>query len=226
MIAHNRENAVAKLKTLPNYCNLNYIIPQISKSKFIVVNGIQSAGTLFPFGASILDNVGHLEILGSHLSFTGILQDDLELHMKKRYVSCIKFYNFCRENRLAPLSVKIKVLKACVMGSLLYNCETLGNKVPKELETVYHKLIRCAFQVRSNTHVLLLYVECGLLPLKALIESRRFKFYQRLPTITQFSARHLAFDKLREDPTSNFQHYVELGDKYSSHREIYKFHLS
>ena len=42
----------------------------------------------------------------------------------------------------------------------------------------------------------------------------------------QFSARHLAFDKLREDPTSYFQHYVELGDKYSSHHEIYKFHLN
>ena len=113
MIAHNRENAVAKLKTLSNYCNLNYIIPQISKCKFIVVNGIQSDGTTLPFGASILDNVGHLKILGSHLSFTGILQNELELHMKKRYVSCIKFYNFCRENRLAPLSVEIKVLKAC-----------------------------------------------------------------------------------------------------------------
>ena len=97
---------------------MNYIIPQISKCKFIVVNGIQSDGTPLPFSASILDNVGHLEILGSHFSFTGILQDGLELHTKKRYVSCIKFYNFCRENRLAPLSVKIKVLKACVMGSL------------------------------------------------------------------------------------------------------------
>ena len=97
----------------------------------------------------------------------------------------------------------------------------------KELEIVYHKLIRCAFQVRSNTPVLLLYVECGLLPLKALIESRQFKFYQRFPTtITQFSARHLEFDKLREDPTSYFQHYVDLGDKYSSHHEIYKFHLN
>ena len=42
---------------------------------------------------TVLKNVDHLEILGSHIAESGSLNDDLDLHMKKRFSSCIKFYN-------------------------------------------------------------------------------------------------------------------------------------
>ena len=227
LIADSRENAAAKLRTLSVYCKLNYIVPQVSKCKFLTINGDSSDNAPILFDGSFLKNVNYLEILGSHISSTGLLQKDLELHMSKRYASCIKFYNFCRENKLAPLSVKIKVLKACVMGSLLYNCETFSWKIPRELEMVYHKLIRCVLQVRSNTPTLLLYIESGLLPLKALIESRQFKFFHRfLTTIIPISARQLSFNKLKEDPSPYLKHYIQLTEKYDSHHDIYKIHLT
>ena len=199
----------------------------MTKCKFIAVNGDQDDIEPLPFGDSSLENVDHLEILGSHISASGLLQDELELHMTKRYKSCIKFYNFCRENKLAPLSVKIKALKACVMSSLLYNCETFGNKLPKTLEAVYNKLLRCALQVRANTPILLLYIETGLLPIKALVEVRHLKYFNRFPTtLLEASNRQVLFEKLSEDPSSYLKYYVQLAETYNNHHEIYSSHLN
>ena len=40
LLADDRENAIDKLKTLDSYCKSNHIIPQISKCKFLTINGI------------------------------------------------------------------------------------------------------------------------------------------------------------------------------------------
>ena len=226
LLATSRENAISKLKTLAHYCKLNYIIPQISKCEFLTINGDNKTDKKpLPFGDSLLKHVEKLTLLGSHISVSGLLKDDLELHMAKRYSSCIKFYNFCRENKLAPISVKIKVLKACVINSLLYNCETFGNRIPKGLETTYHKLLRCTFNVRPNTPVLLLYIESGLLPLKALILARQFKFFKRFPsTIVSLSNRYYLLEALKNDPSSYLRHYIQLAGQYESHHQIYEFY--
>ena len=226
LLAVSRADAIEKLKTLCNYCTQNYIVPQFTKCEFVAINGEENVDTVsLPFGSSFLDHVNHLTILGSHVSSSGRLTDDLELHMKKRYSSCMKFYNFCRQNKLAPLSIKIKVLKACVVNSLLHNCETWGKPVPDGLETLYNKLIRCALNVRSNTPTLLMYIEAGLLPIKAVIEARQYKFFKRFPsTIEALSSRDHLFKALIDDPSSYLKHYILLEQRYESHQDIYKFH--
>jgi hypothetical protein len=227
LLATVRNCAMSKLQTLSDYCNLNHILPQFTKCMFIVVNGSSDDRAPLPFGNSLLKNVGHLEILGSHLSQSGSLREELELHMKKRFGSCIKFFNFCNENKLAPLSVRLKALHACVMSSLLYNCETFGDKIPKSLETTYHKLIRSALKVRTNTPVLLLYIESGMLPIRALIEARQFKFFDRFKTSLQENGdRSIVFKKLMDDPSKYLQHYITLQTKYNNHREIYKSYIN
>ena len=63
-------------------------------------------------------------------------------------------------------------------NNLICICETFGNKVPVGLEAI----LRCVFNVRSNTPILLLYIESGLLPIKALIEARQLKCFKRFPS--------------------------------------------
>ena len=67
---------------------------------------------------------------------------------------------FIRSNKLAPLSVKVKVLKACVITSLLYNCETFSYMIVKDQESQYYKLIKCT--LRQSTPNLLVLIESGL----------------------------------------------------------------
>ena len=227
LLATLRNSAISKLQTLSEYCSLNYILPQFTKCMFIVINGDSEDRKPLPFGNSLLQNVNHLEILGSHISQSGSLTEELELHMKKRFSSCIKFFNFCKENRLAPLSVRLEALRACVTTSILYNCETFGDKVPKNLETTYHKLIRTALGVRTNTPVLLMYIESGMLPIRALIEARQFKYLPRFQdSLDATGDRVVVFNELLRDPSTYLRHYLTLHSKYNNHRDIYRSYIN
>ena len=226
LLATLRDEAIAKLQTLRQYCNINYIRPQTTKCKFIVIDGSQSDKCPLPFGDDYLKDTDHLEILGSHIAGSGMLAEDLELHMKKRFMSCIKFFNFCHENKLAPVSVKLNTLRACVTYSLLYNCEAFGPTLPDKLETIYNKLIRTALQVRTNTPALILYIESGLLPIRAIIEARQHKYLKRFEeSLKPQSERKLVFEGLRNDPSVFLKHYIKLQETYQDHHEIYQHHL-
>ena len=134
---------------------MNHIIPQYSKCEVVVVNGKEIDRTPLPFGDNFLKNVDYITLLGSHLTNDASMRE-MKLHVEKRYKSVIKVYNFIRSNKGAPLQVKIKVLKSCVISSLLQNCETFGSYIPKELESTYLKLLKACFSVRSSTPELIL----------------------------------------------------------------------
>ena len=121
----------------------------------------------------------------------------------------------------------MKALTACVMSSLLYNCETFGNRLPKALKTTYNKLIRAALQVRSNTPTLIVYIESGLLPIEALVEARQYKFILRfLSSLSSTGNRKIVFDELLSDPSKYLKHYQNLLSKYKDRHEIYRSHVS
>ena len=227
LLATMRDDAIEKLRTLRQYCNINYIIPQTTKCKFITINGTPTDNEPLPFGDDLLNNVNNLEILGSHVADSGLLSDDLDLHMTKRFPSCIKFFNFCHENKLAPVSVRLNALRACVTNSVLYNCEAFGSRLPNKLETIYNKLIRTALQVRTSTPALILYIESGLLPIRALMEARQYNYFRRFQgSLKLFSVRKLVFNGLLEDPSIYLKHYITLSETYANQHEIYKHHLN
>ena len=90
-----------------------------------MINGDGNDREPFIIGADQIDNVPYLTLLGSHISQSGKLTDDLELHMSKRFIAVHKFYNFVRANKLAPVAVKLQVLLACVTSSLLFTARRL-----------------------------------------------------------------------------------------------------
>ena len=223
ILASTRNIAVSKLRTLLTYCNLNCIIPQYKKCEFVVINGDEKDREPLPFGDKVLNHTTHLETLGSHLAASGNLVDDLKYHMEKRYKSTIKFYNYLRENKNAPTLVKLEVLKACVINSLLYNCETFGNLVPDDLEKMYNKLLRRTLNVRANTPALILYIEAGFLPIKALIYARQLKFFTRYRdrAAELNTPRSQLFQRLMQESTNYMEHYLDLCS-YDSVDDIYK----
>ena len=87
VIASNRRSAINKLKTMLDYCSVNYIIPQFSKCEFVVVNGLEDDCKPLPFGGSDLKMVNNTTVLGSHLSCATSLKEELSLHMKNRYIT-------------------------------------------------------------------------------------------------------------------------------------------
>ena len=175
LIATTRELMLRKLKSMLKYCQLNSVVLQVTKCFFTVVNASSDDTLVLQItNKDAVEYRDHLEILGSHISES--LTKDLALHFKKRFKNVIKYFNYIRVNRLAPVSVKLKVLKSCVMSTLLYNCETFGHKIPEGLEQMYYKMLRVALGVRSNCSNILTLIESGCLPLACLIRARQLKF--------------------------------------------------
>ena len=220
IIANSRDNAISKLKSMLAYCGLNKIIPQYTKCEFLAVNGSDEDRAPLPFGDTTLQNVEHTLLLGSHLTQDVSSLDEGDLHMKKRYPSVIKFYNFLRSNKSAPIKVKTKVLLAC-MSSLLHNCEAFGPDIPRDLESTSVKLLKACFKVRSNIPNVILYVESGFLPIKYIVYQRQFNFYKRfLDSLEANSNREKTMNELLELPTKYLKHYVNLVAKYDSGKGI------
>ena len=228
LLAHTRDLAVSKLRSLLEYCNINCIVPQYTKCEFIAINGNKEDKAPIQFGSRYINHTEHLTLLGSHLSQTGNLVDDLNSDFCSRFKSCIKFYNFLRSNRRAPLSVKLKVLKACVVQSLLHNCETFSYQLPKDLENQYFKLIKTTLGVRQSTPNLIVLIESGLLPLKGVIASRQFGFYKQFgESLHPGSSRSRVFEALKADENLQYiQHYVNISHKYTSKKDIYNEYMS
>ena len=123
---------------------------------------------------------------------------------------------------MAPLIVKTKVLKASVVNSLLTNCEAFGNCMPKDLEKTYMKLLRCTFNVRSNTPILTLFIESGFFPIRALIIARQLKWFLRYKDgLVGDTPRVQLFNRLLNEPTDCIQRYIDICEKYSCVKEVY-----
>ena len=116
LLASSRALAVLKLKHLLSFCKINNIKLEASKSQFIVINGEENDYLPLPTDLGVINNYKYLSLIGSHLSASGLISDDLKLHFESRFKSCIKFYNFLRTNKCAPLFIKLKVLKSCVIS--------------------------------------------------------------------------------------------------------------
>ena len=193
---------------------------------FIVINGEDDDRVSVNIDGGQINCVKDVMTLGSPLTDSGVSQKDLDLHLKERFMNVVKFYNFLRSNKQAPISVKLNVLLACVQGTLLYNCETFGEKLPSDIKKHYHKLLRCTVNVRGNTPIELVFIETGFLPIKALVEKRQLKFYRRLRNSFRGddSVRKSVFENLSKDEnlTGYLHHYVELDRKYTNPIDIYK----
>ena len=93
-----------------------------------------------------------LRILFSEAAIDVSSVDEGELHMKKWYPSVIRFYNFRRSNKSAPIEVKTKVLSAC-LSSLLHSSamrdETLG-VICGEIGDKAHTIYSCFSTLRDD----------------------------------------------------------------------------
>ena len=162
-------------------------------------------------------HVAHVTLLGSHLSESGNIKDDLKLHMKHRYLPVSKFFNFLRTNKLAPTAVKLKVLEACVASALLHNCEAFGDSIPDDLESLYYTLIKAALGVRKNTANDLVLIESGLVSLKGRIQCRQRKWYEKfVENLQPGSTRHNIFAFLQTQRSSFLRHYGQIMHNFDS----------
>ena len=179
-----------------NKLNLN-----MGKSCYLVINSNSTAHskTNIVLKSGLLKYKNCFKYLGIIISDSGSLKQDVKSIVdRKRSNVSIKFTNFCKVNRNAPLNVKLDVLDICVASSIIYASETWGNN-SKEADLCYRSGLKTALSVRKNTNNEIIYIETGKFPLHCRIQKLQIKFWL-------YVVRYIA-----EFPDSALSKVVKIG---------------
>ena len=181
IIATDRDIAEKKVRYLEEYCENNHIRLQPKKCGFIVVNE-KDTGDVAPMKlkqGSITNKESEV-YLGSTITKSTRIVDDIEADSKSRNINIVKFYGFLRENKNAPLLIKLKVLDACTVTTLLYNCETWASANIQPIEVKYRKMLKTILCVRATTCNEIIHLELGCLSIKAHIKINQYRFWKKV----------------------------------------------
>ena len=172
IMATGKHKCVEKVYKLMECCRNNYISLQVSKCFFISYN----RKTLVDIEPIIIEREKKIcttkqqVYLGSVITDSLYLKDDIEAETRIRNGNIIKYYAFLRKNRYAPTYIKLMVLDACVLSSLIYNSETWSNTTIKSLQIKYRKILKTILGVKTATSNEIVYLELGKVSLQTLIE--------------------------------------------------------
>ena len=226
ILASSRLLAENKIRTLVSYCKTNYISLQLSKCKFICINGDKDDKLDINLQKGIITNEDYVTLLGSQISQSAKITKDLELHMQSRFIAVSKFYNFIRSNKLAPINVKLKVLQACVKSCLLHNYESFGPYIPQKLEKVYYTMLKSCLNVRNSTPNKLVLLESGMPSIQSMILARQLNFFRTFTSnLVDNISRKIVYDELINENSPFIRHYINLHNTYISKKHLYAAHL-
>ena len=162
-----------------NFFTENGLTLNMGKSGYLIINGkdtdlkrpiILESGTILKYKAKI-------KYLGVMISDSGSLKHDINLYMdEKRSEISIKYTNFCKIHRNAPLHTKLDTLDSCMMSALTYGCETWG-QYACEADTCYRAGLRTALHIRQNVNNEIIHLESGKWPTSSRVKKAQLKFW-------------------------------------------------
>jgi len=180
ILSTTRNGIKAKLGLLKEFCVTHGMKINVSKTKFMVINGnIEDKNDLI-IQDMCVKMCKYYVYLGSPFSSDGLTSSSIKINANLRMCQALKFVSFCLKNNDVPFYVKKKVFHAAVMSSILYGCESWLNGNIKPMEKLYNMCIKHLLGVRKNTTNTLCLVELGCPPLKALVAQRQRKFFKRM----------------------------------------------
>ena len=180
ILSTTRNGIKAKLGLLKEFCVTHGMKINVSKTKFMVINGnIEDKNDLI-IQDMCVKMCKYYVYLGSPFSSDGLTSSSIKINANLRMCQALKFVSFCLKNNDVPFYVKKESFHAAVMSSILYGCESWLNGNIKPMEKLYNMCIKHLLGVRKNTTNTLCLVELGCPPLKALVAQRQRKFFKRM----------------------------------------------
>ena len=221
IIATDRNTAEKKVRFLEDYCENNHIRLQPKKCGFIVINEKDASDTQpMNLKQGMIKNKESEVYLGSTITKSTRIVNDIEGDSKNRNINIIKYYGFLRENRNAPLFIKLKVLEACTITTLLYNCETWASANIQPIEVRYRKLLKAILRVKATTCNEIIYLELGCTSIKTQIKIQQYRFWKKLKELKDDEPLRKIIKVARDQKLRIVKHYDELLEKYNNIEEI------
>ena len=184
ILATSRANCVRKLQTLLDYCKEYNMEINEKKTKYMCVGKMNlDTDTLVVTSSdsNVTYRIDHCEsyvYLGC--SSDGSTKTALNKHVEDKRKHLLKLIMFYVKNQEMPFHVKLKVLNACFLSSVLYSCESWINVSLKPVEKLYYGAIKALLGVRSTTCNDLCLVEVGFPALQNLVQQKQKEFFKRL----------------------------------------------
>ena len=179
VLSTQREQFIKKCNEAVNFFTENGLTLNMGKSGYLIINGkntdfkrpiILESGTILKYKTKI-------KYLGVMISDSGSLKHDIELYMDdKRSEISIKYSNFCKIHRNAPLHTKLDILDSCMLSVLTYGCETWG-QYAGEADTCYRAGLRTALHIRQNVNNEIIHLESGKWPTSLRVKKAQLKFW-------------------------------------------------
>ena len=203
---------------------LNY-----KKSGFLVINGGKvDVKKDIKLHSGWLAYNNFQKYLGVIVTDDGAVNTDVKafLEKKKKEVN-VKLASFLTKNPQVPISIKLKVLDACVNSALTYACETWGSYPLNTVEILQRTALKMILGVSSNTANAILYVESGRLPLKPSIYKRQLKYYRKMKSDCEnnFASpiSNIFVQALNKNVTF-LRHYKRLDRTFRTPEDCFKFY--
>ena len=181
ILSTSRKQFIDKCNNMALYFKENRLSLNIGKSGYMIIGKGNVKRETLQLKNGKLDYKENYNYLGYELTDSGNIRNDFNRHFNnRRSNTSIKFLNFCNLNFLAPLSIKLKVLNACIKSTYLYSCEIWGKLNVQPMEVEYRKSLRAALSIRKSVNNEIAYIESGQYPLECEIKSRQLKFWQSM----------------------------------------------
>ena len=209
-----KKRFIEKFKCLESYCVENKIKLQPLKCSFLAINTDENENITLTNG--IIKNMNQAVYLGSLFSSWGSVKYDVILEIQKRQKHFNKFFAFLRENYNAPISVKERVLEACVSSAALYNCESWGDANIDCLEDMYRKALKYMLVVRSQVCNEFPYIELGKPTLKSVVQKRQYTFYKMCVGDSDWPLQRYIIRKAMDVNCSYIRYYTRLANIFTS----------
>ena len=205
-----------KLQALFAYSNGKGQFPNIKKTYYgnFVQNPITEPMEIEEgnYITSINSQKGH-NYLGMIFLPTNDITKIVKHNIKNRKKHIAKYSAWLEVNESTPIETKLLVLDSCVLGALLYACETWGDltEFADELVVIEHGLIKKALGVKATACNDTVYYELQRPSIIAKIKDRQHAFFQKMLGLSEEDAIIGNVIRLCKD-SSIIQYYSSLKD--------------
>ena len=221
LLATSRVLMIEKVECLIRFCNDNFIRLQMSKCAVMCINSDRDDDYEPVKTNNIELKSANCEVyLGSSITNSFRLIDDVDADIKMRTNNVIKYFAFLRNNSNAPVEVKLLVLEACVTSSLLYNAETWANTKIDRLEVLYRRILKSILGIGVTTCTEFPYIELGVPSIRTRILMKQWEFWRKINELDNETPLRQVIETAKRYNLKEIEHYISLSRKYNKKDEI------
>ena len=181
LLATSRERCIEKLGILSEFCSRSGMVINVSKTKFMVINGNVKDREPLVYGNIVVHNCDSYIYLGAVFTQDGSTETSVSEHLLSKQPHVLKFNAFITKHVYFPFCIKQqKVFDAALLSTILYSSAAwLGNSA-RNAQAAYYSAVKTLLGVRVTAANDLCLMELGIPSVVARVRDTQKKFLDKL----------------------------------------------